>query len=172
MTGGRRRALSGHPAFRLAALLVVVALAFAAVGMRLVWVQLVAPHRFVAFGQSERVRAVTLPAERGVILDRDGNDLALSMPQSTVWANPHMVIDPRGEAQTLAPVLGMDVTALQDKLSKDAGFVYLARKVSDDAAAKVKSLSLPGVSLLPEPQRFLPQGDLALPILGKVGMDG
>src|SRR5437016_7981360 len=149
-----------------------MAAAFVAVGVRLVAVQVVSPHRYVAFGQSERVRAVTLPGERGVILDRDGNELALSMPQSTVWANPHLVTDPRGEAQTLAPVLGVGAPELQDKLSKDAGFVYLARKVTDDVAAKVKAMALPGVSLLPEPQRFFPEGDLAVPILGKVGLDG
>jgi cell division protein FtsI (penicillin-binding protein 3) len=172
VTAGGRRSLAGRPATRLAALLAVVAVAFAAVGVRLVSVQVLSPHRYAAFGRSERVRAVALPAERGVILDRDGNELALSMPQSTVWANPHLVIDPRGEAQTLASVLGLGATELQDKLSKDAGFVYLARKVNDDVAAKVKSLALPGVSLLPEPQRFLPEGDLASPILGKVGLDG
>jgi len=172
VTGGGRRALSVRPAHRLAALLVVMSVAFAAVVVRLVAVQVVSPHRYVAFGHSERVRAVTLPGERGVILDRDGNELALSMPQSTVWANPHLVTDPRGEAQTLSPVLGMGEAETQDKLSKDAGFVYLARKVSDDVAAKVKAMALPGISLLPEPQRFFPEGDLALPILGKVGLDG
>ena len=80
--------------------------------------------------------------------------------------------DPRGEAETLSPVLRSSAAELQDKLSKDAGFVYLARKVNDDVSGKVKSLALPGISLLPEPQRFLPEGDLALPVLGMVGLDG
>ena len=123
-------------------------------------------------GEKQLVHSVTLPAERGSIFDRTGQDLAISVDQPTIWANPALVVDPRGEAGQLAPVLSLDAADLQNRLSRPAQFVYLARLVDDTVAAKVKDLKLPGVAVLQEPRRFLPAGDLAGPLLGKVGTDG
>ncbi|MGH9281748.1 MAG: peptidoglycan D,D-transpeptidase FtsI family protein, partial [Acidimicrobiales bacterium] len=98
-------------------------------------------------------------------------ELALTLQQSTVTANPRLVLDPLGAAAALAPVLGTDAAELQSRLTRDSSFVYLARKVDDDVAAKVAALDLPGVELIDEPERFLPAGDLALPLIGRVGTD-
>ena len=145
--------------------------AFTAVAARLAIVQTSSGRPFVALGEQQLVHDITLPADRGTMFDRNGNDLALTINVSTVWADPHQVTDPRGEAERLAPILGMDVDGLQQRLSANAGFVYLSRKVTDDVAQQVKTLALPGVQLMDEPQRFLPAGDLAAPVLGRVGMD-
>ncbi|HET7489093.1 MAG TPA: penicillin-binding protein 2 [Acidimicrobiales bacterium] len=138
---------------------------------RVVQVQALQAARYSAFGESQRVRTLTLPAERGAIFDRNGRDLALSVKQSTVVADPRLVVDPLAAARALSPVLDVDVDTLQTRLTQDKGFVYLARTVRDDVAAKVKALALPGVSLVDEPERFLPAGDLATPVLGRVGTD-
>ena len=81
-------------------------LAFAAVGGKLVYIQGVSADRYLALGRSERLRTVALPGERGSIFDRNGHELALSIAQTTLWANPHLVTDPLREAEALAPVLG------------------------------------------------------------------
>jgi cell division protein FtsI (penicillin-binding protein 3) len=152
-------------------LLVVIALAATALVARVVYVQGVDAHRFAAFGESQRVRRVTLPAARGAIFDRNGRDLALSVPQRTVWANPKLVTDPLGEAEQLAPILKMDVGKVRDQLTRTSSFAYVARKVPDAVGRKVDALKLDGVFTLPEPKRFLPAGGLAAPLLGKVGLD-
>ncbi len=157
--------------YRLAGLLVAMAVLFAAVAIKLVDIQGVSSGRYVAMGRSQRISTVVLPGERGSIFDRNGHELAISIPQTTIWANPHLVTDPRLEAQALAPVLGMEAGALEVKLSTDAAFVYLARKVDDATAARVKSLNLNGVFSLQESKRFLPDGQLAAPLLGGVGTD-
>ncbi|MDQ1445742.1 MAG: hypothetical protein QOI20_2206, partial [Acidimicrobiaceae bacterium] len=141
------------------------------VAARLTQVQALSADRYVAVGESQRIRKIELPAERGSIFDRDGRDLALSVPRTTVTANPRLVTDPLGAAQALAPILNEDVTKLQDLLSKDRAFVYLARRVSDDVAAQVKALGLPGLEYRQESTRVLPGADLALSLLGKVGTD-
>ena len=164
-------ATAGDPKKRLVALLVVMCLAFGAVVARLVMIQGVSPDRYAALGESQRVRAEKRQAERGAVFDRNGRELAMSMPQKTVWANPHLVTDPAGEARLLAPVVNVDQALLQDRLSRDAGFVYLARKVDDRVARKVAALHLDGVALVDEPKRFNPAGPLAAPLLGSVGLD-
>jgi cell division protein FtsI (penicillin-binding protein 3) len=156
---------------RLVALLVVLGVLFTVVVGRLVMIQGVAPDKYVAVGESQRLRDVVLPAGRGAMFDRNGRDLALTIPQKTVWANPHLVTDPLAAAKALSPVLHVDEAVLADRLSRDAGFVYLARKVDDAVVDRVKELHLDGVFFLDEPKRFNPAGDLAAPLLGVVGTD-
>jgi cell division protein FtsI/penicillin-binding protein 2 len=146
-------------------------LAFGAIAVRLTDIQAVSAGRYSAMGRSQRIRSVTLNGERGTIFDRNGQPIALSVDQTSFWANPHLVSDPRLEAQALAPVLGLTAADLQTKLSSDASFVYLARKVDDDTAAKVKALHLDGIFDIQEPRRFDPSGDLAAPLVGLVGTD-
>ena len=149
-----------------------MALVVVAVVARLMYVQGVSAGRYAAVGQAQLLHTVTVPALRGSVVDRNGEPIAMSVLQTTIVADPHEVSDPRGEAAALAPILGTDPTTLQPELSKNAGFVYLARAVNDDVAARVKALHLPGLTFLPEPKRFLPQGDLAGSVIGQVGTDG
>src|SRR5262249_31581178 len=120
----------------------------------------------------QRVRTVDLAAERGSVFDRNGHDLAASVPQQTVWANPRVVKDPAAYAAQLAPVVGVDEASLRDRLAEhNKAFVYGARKVDSATELKVKALAIPGVDFVPESKRFYPDGSLAAPVLGFVGTD-
>jgi cell division protein FtsI (penicillin-binding protein 3) len=158
------------PRRRLLAVLVLLGLLFAVVVGRLAQLQFVG-DRYVALGDAQAVRPVELAAARGSIFDRNGYDLALSVPQHTVWADPALVTDPMAEAAALTPVLRLDAALLQSRLSQAGRFVYLARQVPDDVAAQVESLALDGVYLLDEPKRFNPAGSLARSVLGSVNLD-
>ncbi|MDQ3574192.1 MAG: penicillin-binding protein 2, partial [Actinomycetota bacterium] len=138
---------------------------------RLVMIQGVAADRYVNVGESQRVRSVDLPAERGAIFDRNGHDLALTVRQSTITADPRSVEDPLATATALAPILGEGASELQTRLTRESSFVYLARKVDDDVAGRVKQLELSGIAVIDEPERFLPARALAAPLLGRVGDD-
>ena len=165
-TAGR---LTGRRAM---ALLVVLSLGLSAVILRLTQVQAVSAAQYEKLGANQRIRKITLAAERGAIFDRNGVDLALSVNQQTVWANPKVVTDAAGYAAKLAPVLNLDKKVLTDRLSdKSHAFVYLARKVDDATADAVKKLNLDGVDFVPESKRFYPAGTLAAPLLGGVGID-
>ena len=170
-------ALVGVPAVvrvsrrRLVALLVVLVLAFVAVIGRLADVQAISAGPYAALGLAQRVRAVILPADRGTIFDRNGSALAMSVPQSTVYADPSLVTAPATEAAALAPVLGLSVATVRAALTRPGRFAYVARTVDDDTAAAVRALNLPGIALLSEPKRFDPAGPLAAPVLGGVGSD-
>jgi cell division protein FtsI (penicillin-binding protein 3) len=156
---------------RLVALLVVLVVAFAAIVVRLAVIQGFDADHYAAYGESQRVRTVPLPASRGSISDRNGFDLAISVPRSSVWANPRLVSDPRAEAAALAPILQQPEAELQQKLSSEGSFVYLTRKSPDDVADKIKALKLDGIFFLDEPTRVLPAGGLAAPLIGQVGLD-
>jgi cell division protein FtsI (penicillin-binding protein 3) len=157
---------------RLIALLAALVVVFVVVGARLVDLQAIGRDRYAQLGLDQRVRKVQLAAERGSVFDRNGHDLAASVPQQTVWANPRVVKDPASYAAQLAPIVGGDEAQLRDRLSQhDKGFVYVARKVDGAVALKVKALALPGVDFVPESKRFYPDGSLGGPLLGFVGTD-
>lgn len=161
----------GRPPRRLGGLLIVSALVGLTIIGRLTQLQGLSAERLASLAESQTLRTVELPGERGTIFDRNGHELAISVPQTTVWADPRLVTDPAGDASRLSKLLGVEKRLLQARLSRPAAFVYLARQVPDDVAAKVKALALPGVFFIEEPKRFAPAGPLAAPLLGKVGID-
>lgn len=157
---------------RLVGLLAIFGLLFGLLVLRLADVQVLHPGRFDQYGQKQRLVSETIEAPRGSIFDRDGEDLAMSVPQSTVYADPKLVTDPVDEARRLAPVLGADRLKLQDQLTSPGRFVYLAREISDDEAAKVKALNLDGIAFQTEFKRVYPAGNLARGLLGVTAVDG
>ncbi len=152
--------------------MVVIGVAFVLVVVRLTWVQVIHNQAYAAVGRSELLHTVSLAAQRGPLLDRDGRVLAMSVPLQTVVADPHQIDDPLGEAKALAPVLKMSVATLQRDLSRGSGFVYLAHQVGDPTAAAVKALQLTGIGFVKEPKRELLAGNLVSPVLGSVGTEG
>ena len=146
---------------------------FAAIGLRLVDLQAISAGHYTALGLEQRVRTVALPAERGGIFDRNGDELAVSIPVKTIVADPSVVPDPAGYAEQLAPVLHVDEDELRHRLADHkAAFAYVARQVDDKVAAKVEKLGLAGITAIPESKRFYPSTSLAAPVLGFVGVDG
>jgi cell division protein FtsI (penicillin-binding protein 3) len=157
---------------RLAALLIVTVLVFTLIGIRLVDVQARNRGRYVRLGLSQRVRTVTIPAQRGSIFDRNGNALAVSVDATSISANPRVIRDPATYAAKLAPIVGVDPATLQGRLSDHRhGFVYIARKVDPPAERAVRALHLIGLDYTPEPKRYYPTDPLAAPVLGVVGTD-
>jgi cell division protein FtsI (penicillin-binding protein 3) len=150
-------------------LLVVV---FVALGLRLVAVQELSHQRYAALSTSELTQTVAVPAVRGGIYDRNGEVLAESVTRQTVVADPLLITNPLPVARVLAPVLGVPVATLAVELTERSGFVYLAHRVPDAVAAKVRALRLAGINLVPESQRVEPDGVLAQPVVGTVDYAG
>ena len=166
----RRRRLRFVASAGTMSLLLVVVVA------RLLFVQGINAGKYLADARSEYVHEISFLGERGAILDRDGDELAMSVPMTTVYADPYQVTNPGKEALALSGALAVPASGLQAGLTEASGFVYLARTIPDSAAAKVQKLlnagSLPGVYTMEEPKRFYPAGQLASPLIGLVGTDG
>jgi cell division protein FtsI (penicillin-binding protein 3) len=157
---------------RITALSLGLLLAFSVIGVRLVQLQAVSGKHYQQLALAQRLDKVVLPAERGSIFDREFRDLALSVEQPTIWANPRVVTDPAYEAAKLAPLVGVSEATLRARLAqRDVQFVYIARRVDDNVAARVKALQLPGVAFYDEPRREYPAGSVGAPLLGLVGTD-
>ncbi|MCU1401412.1 MAG: ftsI [Acidimicrobiales bacterium] len=167
---------AGSPRKRLIALLVGAALVFGAILVRITMLQTTDAASYTLAGTHQRTEETVLPASRGVIFDRNGDELALSVPATTIFVNPKLVLDPVGTAAVLATTLHLSpakqqslVVAMSDKTK---GFEYVARQIDDATALAVMSLKLAGVDSYEEDTRVVPGGDLALGVIGKTDTDG
>ena len=109
-SASRRKRSAGQPGRRLVALFAVLVLGLSAILVRLVQLQVHDAQAYRALAWDQRVRTIDLPASRGSILDRAGQELALSLPAKAAYARPQLVSDPSKEARTVATALGLPVT--------------------------------------------------------------
>jgi cell division protein FtsI/penicillin-binding protein 2 len=150
--------------------LFLLLLSFALV--RSFWLQGVRGGALGAEARSQQVTRVTIPGQRGRVLDRNGKVLAASEDAADVIATPYQVKNPGRTALRLHHALGVPTTDLSEALAdRSSGFAYLARKVSATEAAKVEKLDLAGIDTVPTSRRLYPQGDLAAQVIGAVGTE-
>jgi stage V sporulation protein D (sporulation-specific penicillin-binding protein) len=141
---------------------------------RLVDVQLIKGPIYAKAALEQRSDTVEVFARRGSILDRDGAVLVQSLPSESVYAIPHDLLDPDRTIAALQPIVGKIDKATAALLhDRHLEFVWIARKIAHDEAAKVQSLNLPGIALIEEDtgRRVDLAGETASTVLGFVGID-
>ncbi|HXF57232.1 MAG TPA: penicillin-binding protein 2, partial [Actinomycetota bacterium] len=171
---GRPRAGAGDrpPANRLVAVLVAMVVGLLGVVARLGVLQVRDASSYRRLAVEQRLRTLTLPATRGAIFDRNGEELALSLPAKAVFVDPQLVRDPEGESVVVARALGLPREEVYRAMTAPGRFVYLARQVDLATARRLERRRLPGVGFLDESRRHYPAGPLAPQVLGFVGVDG
>ena len=136
-------------------------------------------QRLTQIAQDQQTAEVQLPAHRGSILDRNGVELAVGKPQQTVFADPHLLKDPKAAADELCDALQInrrrDRRALEKTLvtgqQKKKWFAYVARKVDPEYAKAALALDLPGVGSYTEEKRMYPLKATAAQVLGFAGTE-
>ncbi len=168
----RRSARIADPCRRLRGGLVIVGLLVLVLAARLVQLQGMESTVYAAKAEKQRLRTVSLAAQRGAIVDRDGVMLAMNVETRSVYANPRLIKDPAAVASRLAPLLGVPQADIEAKLARDKAFVYLARDVEPDRAREALALKLPGVGAERSSRRVYPNNALGAAVIGFVGRDG
>jgi cell division protein FtsI (penicillin-binding protein 3) len=123
-------------------------------------------------GEIQLVTALSLPPERGRIVDRQGNELALTVAVPSVYGVPSAVQDPAATAAELARILGTDAKRAQERLSQRRSFVYIERWVDPAKVKELKASGIAGIGIVEEPRRAYPFGPLAASLVGFSNMDG
>jgi len=154
---------------RLIATLCLLGLAVAGLLARLAYLMVVLPAR-------EPGEPRVLPqVARGAILDRRGRILAITTRHQNVSAWAPGISDPRGTAELLGPIIGIDPGALQDLWRRRPGYSVLKRRLASEEAAAIAALraegKLAGIRLEDGYGRMYPEGRLASTLIGTVGVD-
>jgi len=124
-------------------------------------------------GNAQALRALDVPAVRGMILDRNGQPLAVSTPVDSVCADPAKLHAEPARWKPLARALGVSYKDLKQTLTanRDRHFVYLRRHVLPDKAERIMALDIDGVFLQREYKRYYPLGAVTGHLVGFTDVD-
>ncbi|MUT66196.1 stage V sporulation protein D [Paenibacillus sp. NEAU-GSW1] len=160
---------------RLFAILIVGVVAFAALVLRLAYVQLWQGEQLTEKAENSWRRDIPYMAKRGEIWDRNGVKLAYNVSSPTVWAVLAQVKDKPATAKTLAPLLDMTEEAIMKLLSKKKTMLVDlkpgGKKMTLEKSQQIRELALPGIVVAEDSKRFYPFGNLAAHLLGFTGID-
>lgn len=139
--------------------------------LRLVYLQVFRYGNFAQRAQHQQQRTEEVSAPRGIIFDRNGQELAMSINVDSVFAVPSEMPKPASTISLIARITRQDPRELLAKCEASKSFCWLARKPDPEISERIKSLNLHGVYFQKESKRYYPKGDLAAQVLGYVGMD-
>jgi len=114
----------------------------------------------------------TLPGQRAMITDRNGQPMAISLNTVALFADPRQIGDAEATAKELKQVLPrLDLDETTERLKRDKKFVYLAREITPREEQTINNLGIPGVDFQPTQHREYPLGRTAAQVLGGVDVD-
>jgi cell division protein FtsI (penicillin-binding protein 3) len=172
-----------------------IVLVFVGLGIRAAYIQIVSPDLLIKRGDNRTLRTRVNPLHRGLIVDRNGQQLAVSVPVRAIWADPKAIAqairkseenalqDPSFDLQAkqyednkrwqaLAEVLGQNLDELKEKVSNpEKRFVYVQRQVSHAMAEYVEELKIAGIYLRDESRRYYPSGEVSAHVVGFTNVD-
>jgi cell division protein FtsI (penicillin-binding protein 3) len=138
---------------------------------RLVYLQVFHYGAFVKQAEHQQQREIPLSAKRGVIYDRAGHELAMSVLVDSAFAVPSEVKDLPTAVSLITRITGDDRNVVLADCRNHKTFCWVARKADDETIQRIQSLHLQGIHFQKEPKRFYPARDLAAQVVGTVGME-
>ncbi|HOJ52814.1 MAG TPA: penicillin-binding protein [Syntrophales bacterium] len=156
---------------RIATVMIIFFVVFVALISRAFQLQILSGEVLKKIATQQHIKTLTIQPERGIISDRNGEKMAVSILADSVCADPMKVADKKMVAEKLAEILKVRPDGIRQKLSSTRNFCWIARKISSEQASKIEALNFEGVFLIKEPKRFYPNGELAAHVLGVVGID-
>ena len=157
--------------------LITIAAFFGFLLVILIWrmVDLTVLHRQFLQGQgnARSLRAVDIPAYRGMITDRNGIPLAISTPVESVWVNPKEFSPDEEQFMQLAKYLNLSPKELSRKIvnAESREFLYLQRQLPPMLSKKIAALKIPGINFQQEFKRYYPESDSISQLLGFTNVD-
>jgi cell division protein FtsI (penicillin-binding protein 3) len=139
--------------------------------VRLVYLQIFRYGSFEKRAIHERERTEEVSASRGIIYDRTGRELAMSISIDSAFAVPTEIPDLAGTISLISRITKTDPRETLAKCKAARTFCWVARKADAETSDRIRALNLRGIYFQKEPKRFYPKRELAAQVLGYVGMD-
>lgn len=164
--------------WRFAFVLLSLTAVFSALVVRAAWLQVIEPDMLVSQGDARSLRVESDSVLRGMIVDRNGEELAVSVGVEAIWADPKVVIERNAAADerrwhALAEILQLTPAQLLTRIGDNPQrrFVYLQRQVNPAVVDYVKKLKVPGIYFRQESRRYYPAGEVTAQLLGFTNVD-
>ena len=145
------------------------------VGARLAQLQITEHDELSARAKNQQLGTVETSPTRGLLLDRQGRELARSVDTESFFADPREIENINETARKISSVTNQNTEELIAKIreAKDSNkkFIWLMRRIGLDTATRLDAMALDGVYSRKEPKRYYPNDGLAAHVLGFVGTD-
>jgi len=148
---------------------------FAIFLVQLFYLQVIKHDYYVKSAQKGQLKQYEIPAERGVIMAKDGKNsvpIVLNEQVYTVYADPEYIKNPNETLSKIQPVIGGDWNEMLNKIKTDTRYAILAKKIPEDKAKQIEEMKLKGIGVQAVSQRVYPQGNMAAQLLGFVNDEG
>jgi len=109
--------------------------------------------------------------KRGNIYSTNGGLLATSIDVDGIALDPLMIKHKYKVGKELSQLLDIKLKKVIRELNLNLQFTWLKKKVSNRTADKIESLDVGGISIIKQPVRYYPDGDLLAHVLGFVGIN-
>lgn len=162
---------SNSARFRLYCLSGLLCLWLLAICLRLVYLQIFCYGDFERRAQHQQQRSFDLSPKRGVIYDRAGRELAMSIQVDSAFVVPSEAPDLPNTISLITRITKDDPRVVLADCRAHKTFCWVARKADAEVVDRIRALNLQGVHFQKEPKRFYPKRELAAQILGYVGTD-
>lgn len=159
------------PRFRFLLIFCFAVVWMGAVLARLTYLQLFSYQEYLTRANRQQERIIEISPTRGVIYDRNGRELAMSIPVDSCFADPDEISDPEMVARLLSRILNKSEDEIEEHLKSSRSFAWIARKITPQQRARIEALNLRGIYFQKENKRFYPEHDLAASVLGYVDVD-
>ncbi|WP_144393701.1 peptidoglycan D,D-transpeptidase FtsI family protein [Pleionea sediminis] len=177
---GQARKPKGIPlcTWRHILMLCVISFAFVGVLARAAYLQIYETSRLSSEADKRSVRIQGIDTRRGVIVDRNGVELARSIPVESLWIDPKTILKTPSTLHSvswkqLANALKMTEGELKRFVQerKDKRFVWLQRQLHPELAKFIHRLDIDGVYLQKEQRRYYPTAEITSHVVGFTGID-
>ena len=123
----------------------------------------------MAYEQQTRDRLIT--AERGSILDRNGEEIASTQSVCAISVIHNQLEDEEEAARFLSEKLDIEYEDVLEKVSQKVALVRIKKKIDDETAREIREAAIPGIVVDEDVERIYPFGELASHVIGFVGGD-
>ncbi len=133
--------------------------------------QFVERSKLTKLAEKQHLTKITITSRRGVIYDREMNELAISINVDSIYAQPLKINNPEFIAEKISSVTGMDFKEILEKLKSKKKFVWIKRRIPLSEEAKAELLKYEGIGIINESKRYYPNKELAGQVIGFEGTD-
>ena len=156
---------------RLIILVLLICLFWVALEINLFHLQVIDHDEFEQIAKNQYVKNIEIPAQRGIIYDRNGNVMVTNVIHYDLAADPKMVENKTMLAKKCAEAFGNSVDYYLKRLNHKSNFVYLARRAPENEVSSILSLEDNGLIRGKNFRRFYPYNSYAAHLLGFTDTD-
>lgn len=138
---------------------------------RLFYIQVYSSEELKKGALEQWTKGIDIKSSRGIIYDRNGKKLAVSVTAYTVWAYPAEIVKKEEAAAKIAELINMEEDVVLERLNKNVSTIKIKQWITRDEALALRQENIRGISVIDDNKRYYPYGNFASYVIGHNNID-